>query len=124
VDSKEIAFVTAARKAFQAAIRDARPIVLEPVVNVEIHAPGTSMGDITGDLSSRRGLISGTSNGSAGHMIIKGQAPLSELTAYQSRLNAMTQGQGRYAIEMSHYEVVPPAIQLELVALHKVKEDD
>jgi elongation factor G len=124
VDSKEIAFVTAARKAFMQAIRDARPIVLEPMVNVEIHAPGVSMGDITGDLSSRRGLISGTANGAGGHMVIKGQAPLSELSGYQSRLNAMTQGQGRYTIELSHYEAVPPTVQQQLTAAHKVRDDD
>ena len=124
VDSKEIAFVTAARKAFQAAIREARPIVLEPVVHVEITAPDAAMGDITGDLSSRRGLVSGTANGAAGHLVVKGQAPLSELSGYQSRLNAMTQGQGRYSIALSHYEAVPPTVQQQLMAAHKVKDED
>jgi elongation factor G len=124
VDSKEIAFVTAARKAFLLAIRDARPIVLEPVVNVEITAPDGAMGDITGDLSSRRGLVSGTANAAAGSMTIKGQAPLSELAGYQSRLNAMTQGQGRYTIELSHYEAVPPTVQQQLTSAHKVRDDD
>jgi elongation factor G len=124
VDSKEIAFVTAARKAFLAAIREARPIVLEPVVHVEITAPDAAMGDITGDLSSRRGLVSGTANGVNGAMVIKGQAPLSELSGYQSRLNAMTQGQGRYTVELSHYEAVPPTVQQQLMADHKVRDDD
>ncbi len=124
VDSKEIAFVTAARKAFLAAIREARPIVLEPVVHVEITAPDAAMGDITGDLSSRRGLVSGTANGVNGAMVIKGQAPLSELSGYQSRLNAMTQGQGRYTVELSHYEAVPPSVQQQLMADHKVRDDD
>jgi elongation factor G len=124
VDSKEIAFVTAGRKAFLAAIREARPIVLEPVVNVQISAPDSAMGDITGDLSSRRGLVSGTANGVGGTMVIRGQAPLSELAGYQSRLNAMTQGQGRYTIEMSHYEPVPPNVQAQLVGQYKVRDDD
>ncbi len=124
VDSKEIAFVTAARKAFLLAIREARPIVLEPVVNVDIQAPDAAIGDITGDLSARRGLINGTANGATGHTAIRGQAPLSELAGYQSRLNAMTQGQGRYAIELSHYEAVPPTVQQALMAAHRVKEED
>jgi elongation factor G len=124
VDSKEIAFVTAGKKAFMAAIREARPIVLEPIVNVEITAPDVAMGDITGDLSAKRGQVSGTHNGAAQTMVIKGQAPLSELSGYQSRLNAMTSGQGRYTLELSHYEPVPPTVQQQLVAGFAVKEED
>ncbi len=124
VDSKEIAFVTAGRKAFMAAVREARPIVLEPIVHIEITAPDVAMGDITGDLSSKRGLVSGTANGAAGTMIVKGQVPLSELASYQSRLNAMTSGQGRYTIELSHYEPVPPNVQQQLVSQFHVKEED
>jgi elongation factor G len=124
VDSKEIAFVTAGRKAFVAAIKEARPIVLEPIVDLEITAPDAAMGDITGDLSSKRGMVSGTRNGAAGTMIVKGQAPLSELSGYQSRLNAMTAGQGQYSIALSHYEAVPPNTQQQLVAGYKVKDDE
>jgi elongation factor G len=124
VDSKEIAFVTAGKKAFMAAIREARPIVLEPIVDVEITAPDVAMGDITGDLSAKRGQVSGTHNGAAQTMVIKGQAPLSELTGYQSRLNAMTSGQGRYTLALSHYEPVPPNVQQQLVAGYKVKDED
>jgi elongation factor G len=124
VDSKEIAFVTAGRKAFLAAMREARPIVLEPIVNVEITAPGESMGDITGDLSSKRGQVSGSANGAMGAMIIQATAPLSELSGYQSRLNAMTAGQGRYTIALSHYEPVPVPVQQQLMGQFKVKEED
>ena len=124
VDSKEIAFVTAGRKAFLAAIREARPIVLEPIVNVEITAPEVAMGDITGDLSARRGVVSGTHNGSATTMVVKGQAPLSELAGYQSRLNAMTAGQGHYTLALSHYEPVPPGVQQQLTSSHKTRDDD
>ncbi|GAB4039791.1 MAG: elongation factor G [Rubrivivax sp.] len=124
VDSKEIAFVTAGRKAFLAAIREARPIVLEPIVSVEISAPDGTLGDITSDLSARRGLVSGTANGTPGMVVVKGQAPLSELAGYQNRLNAMTQGQGRYTIMLSHYEAVPPAVQQQLVAAHQVHDED
>jgi elongation factor G len=115
VDSKEIAFVTAARKAFLAAIRDARPVVLEPVVHIDISAPDAAIGDITGDLSSRRGLVSGTANGAPGSTRVQG---------YQSRLNAMTQGQGRFTIALSHYEAVPAAVQQELVRAHRSTDED
>jgi len=124
VDSKEIAFVTAGRKAFLAAVVEARPIVLEPIVKVEIAAPGGALGDITGDLAGRRGMVSGTSGGADGSALVRGQAPLSELLGYQNRLNAMTAGQGRYTIEMSHYEAVPPNVQQQLVGAYKPREED
>jgi elongation factor G len=124
VDSKEIAFITAGRKAFLAAVREARPIVLEPVVHVEISAPDPVVGDVTGDLSSRRGLVTGTANGTVGTTVIRGQAPMSELASYQSRLNALTAGQGRYTIALSHYEPVPPAVQQQLVSQHQVRDED
>jgi len=124
VDSKEIAFATAGRKAFIEAIRAARPIVLEPIVHIEISAPDHAMGDITGDLSSKRGQVNGTHNGAAGAMVVRGQVPMSELSGYQSRLNAMTSGQGRYTIELSHYEAVPPTVQQQLVAAHKVHDEE
>jgi elongation factor G len=124
VDSKEIAFVTAGRKAFLAAMREARPIVLEPIVNVEITAPDVAMGDITGDLSSKRGQVSGSANGAVGAMIIQAMAPLSELAGYQSRLNAMTSGQGRYTIALSHYEPVPAPVQQQLMGQFKVRDED
>lgn len=124
VDSKDIAFATAGRKAFMAAIREARAIVLEPIVQIEIAAPDGSIGDVTGDLSSRRGLVTGTSNMAAGTVVIKGQVPMSELSSYQSRLNAMTSGQGRYTISLSHYEAVPPTVQQTLMGQHRVRDDE
>ncbi|HEV8312000.1 MAG TPA: elongation factor G, partial [Burkholderiaceae bacterium] len=124
VDSKEIAFVTAGRKAFLAAIKEARPIVLEPIVNVEITAPASAMGDITGDLSAKRGQVSGTTNGAGGSMVVRALAPLSELAGYQSRLNAMTSGQGRYTLELSHYDPVPPNAQAQLVSQYQVKDEE
>jgi elongation factor G len=124
VDSKDIAFATAGRKAFMDAVRAAQPIVLEPVAAVEITAPEQAMGDITGDLSSRRGQVSGTHNSASGAVTIRGQAPLAELSGYQSRLNAMTSGQGSYALAFSHYDPVPPTIQAQLTSQHKVKDDE
>ena len=124
VDSKEIAFATAGKKAFMAAIRGARPIVLEPIVKVQITAPDSAIGDVTSDLAGKRGIVSGTGNGARGAMIVRGQAPLSELAGYQNRLNAMTAGQGSYTIEFSHYEPVPPNVQQQLVAQYEVKDEE
>jgi len=123
VDSKEIAFITAGKKALMAAVQAARPSVLEPIVNVEISAPEQNIGDITGDLASRRGQVSGTTS-ATGTLAVVAQAPLSELSSYQTRLNALTGGQGRYTIEFSHYEPVPPNVQAQLVSQHKVKDED
>jgi elongation factor G len=123
VDSKEIAFITAGKKALQAAVQAARPVLLEPIVNVEITAPDANMGDITGDLASRRGQVSGTRSDSAGALTVLAEAPLSELASYQSRLNSLTGGQGRYTIAFSHYEVVPPTVQQQLASQYKLKEE-
>ncbi len=124
VDGKEIAFVTAGRKATIAAIRAAAPIVLEPVVEIEIIAPETAMGDITGDLSSRRGQINGADTRGHGRIVINGRAPLAELTDYQSRLNSLTGGRGHYDIELSHYTAVPENVQQQLMAGFKLKEEE
>ncbi len=124
VDSKEIAFVTAGKKALMAAVREARAIVLEPIVDVEISVPAVAMGDITGDLASRRGQVNGTRSAVPGVMVVQGQAPLAELSNYQTRLNAMTQGQGRYTLALSHYEPVPPNTQSALVSAYKVKDEE
>ena len=124
VDSKEIAFVTAGRKAMLAAMQEARPIVLEPIVDLEITAPERAMGDITGDLASRRAQVAGTEGGLAGHMVVKAQAPLSELSGYQSRLNALTSGEGRYMLALSHYEAVPAAVQQQLTAAWQAHDED
>jgi len=124
VDSKEIAFVTAGRKAFIDAVKKAGPIVLEPIANIEITAPEAAIGDITGDLSAKRGLVSGTRTAQAGSLTVVGQAPQSELNGYQSRLNALTAGQGRYSLALSHYQAVPPNVQQQLVGQYQAKEEE
>ncbi|UXH81015.1 elongation factor G [Roseateles amylovorans] len=124
VDSKEVAFIAAGRKALVAAVREARPLVLEPIVQVEIHAPESATGDITGDLASRRGQVSGTRSSVPGQISVEGLVPLAELTAYQNRLNAMTSGQGRYSMVLSHYEAVPPSTQAQLSSSYQLKDDD
>jgi elongation factor G len=123
VDSNEVSFITAGRKAFIDAVSQARPIVLEPIVNIEITIPNESMGDITGDLSSRRGRVSSTDVLSGGMVTIKGQVPLAELSDYQSRLKSMTGGEGSYSMELSHYDPAPANIQKELVSHFKQGED-
>jgi elongation factor G len=122
VDSKEIAFIQAGRKALQAAVQAAHPSVLEPIVNVEIAAPEQHVGDITGDLASRRGQVSGTASAPGG-LAVLAQAPLSELSSYQSRLNALTGGQGRYTLAFSHYEAVPLPVQAQLASHFRVREE-
>jgi elongation factor G len=119
VDSKEIAFVTAGREAFLDAISKARPLVLEPIINLEVRAPADSVGSITGDLSSRRGRIAGTDADPRGLTIINAQVPLAELEGYESQLKSMTGGHGSYDIELSHYDPVPGDIQQKLHAAYR-----
>ncbi|MGH8802142.1 MAG: elongation factor G [Casimicrobiaceae bacterium] len=116
VDSKEVAFVAAGRKAFLDAIAKAKPIVLEPIVGVEINCPASNMGDVTGDLSSRRGQVTGTQTMQGEMLAVNGLAPLSELDGYAARLKSMTGGQGAWTMTLSHYEMAPPALQSELAA--------
>ena len=116
VDSKEIAFVSAGKRAFQEALEKARPVILEPIVNIRITASGDAMGDITADLSTRRGRINNTEADASGRMVISGQVPLAELENYSSRLKAMTGGEGSYEIELSHYDPVPGNIQQDLAS--------
>jgi elongation factor G len=124
VDSKEVAFVTAGKKAFLDAISKARPQVLEPIVNVEVIAPFDNMGDITSSLSSKRARIQG-SDTLPGHMVaVKAQVPLSELGSYQGELKSITGGHGSFTMEFSHYEVVPANIQQELVKQYRPTEEE
>jgi elongation factor G len=118
VDGKDIAFFTAARKATVDAIRAAGPIVLEPIVDIEVLAPQAAIGDLTGDLASKRGHVTGTQPRGTALVAIAGQVPLAELDDYQSRLKSLTGGQGAYSIHFSHYAPVPPAIQQQLSARH------
>ncbi len=119
VDSKEVAFVSAGRKAFLDALEKARPVVLEPIVAVDIVCPHSAMGDITGDLSGKRGQITGTETTGAGICSIRALVPLSELNGYAGRLKAATGGQGSYSMTFAHYEPVPPAVQTRLTAEYK-----
>ena len=127
VDSKEVAFVAAGRKAFLDAITKARPIVLEPIVGVEINCPANTMGDVAGDLSSRRGQVTGTQTLQANMLAVNGYAPLAELDGYAARLKSMTGGHGAWTMSLSHYEQAPPNLQNQLsseYAKHRRHEEE
>jgi elongation factor G len=114
VDSKEVAFISAGRKAFLDAVGKARPVVLEPIVDVEVSIPESDVGDVTGGLAGKRARILGTDTLRGGELVIKAQAPLAELTDYPTELKAMTGGRGRYSLDLSHYEPVPAPVQKQL----------
>ncbi|TQV85106.1 elongation factor G [Exilibacterium tricleocarpae] len=114
VDSKEIAFVMAGKRAFLDAVRKADPIVLEPIVGLTIAVPAAAVGDITGDLAARRGLINGTSALPGGRVEVAAKVPLAELNDYQSKLKSMTAGEGSYTLVLSHYDALPAKQQSEL----------
>ncbi len=124
VDSKEVAFVAAGKKAFLDAVNKASPIVLEPIVDISVTVPQNNMGDITGDLSSKRGRINGTNALAGGMVTVTGQVPLSELSTYQSELKSVTGGTGVYTMEFSHYDPVPGQIQQQLMSEFKPGADE
>ena len=119
VDSKDIAFFTAGRKATIQAIQAASPIILEPVVDIEVLTPDAAVGDLSGDLSSKRGQVTGTQPRGTGTMAINGKVPLAELDDYQGRLKSLTGGQGSYSISFSHYAPVPATTQQQLASEYK-----
>ncbi len=107
VDSKEIAFIQAGKKAFMDAVEKARPIVMEPIVEVEITVPSNAAGGVTGDLSSMRGMVTGTETLPDNRIVISGQVPLKEAQGYHSRLKSLTGGDGSFTMDFSHYAEVP-----------------
>ena len=124
VDSKEVAFVTAGKRAFLDAVHKARPVLLEPCVNIEVTVPNQHMGDITGDLSGKRGRIQGTDMLGGDTAVIRAVVPLAEVSNYQSQLKSVTGGQGSFAMELSHFEPVPANIQQQIAAQYKPKPEE
>lgn len=124
VDSKEVAFVAAGKKAFLDAVLKARPQVLEPIVDLEVSAPESHMGDISGGLSSKRARINGTDSLRGGEIVVKAQVPLSELEGYAAELKSVTAGRGRYSLDFSHYEPVPVQVQSRLVEAYKPRHEE
>ena len=107
VDSKEIAFVQAGKKAFAEAVENAAPILMEPVVDVTVTVPSRCAGGVTGDLSSMRGMVSGTEVLNDNRIVVKGQVPLKEMQGYHSRLKSLTGGDGSFTMDFSLYAEVP-----------------
>jgi elongation factor G len=124
VDSKEVAFRTAGKFACKDAVLKAHPVLLEPIVNMEVVVPEDKMGIITGDLSGKRGRIQGTDVLPGGMAMIKASAPLAEVMQYQSQLKSVTGGQGSFAMELSHYEAVPPFVQQQIASQYKPKAEE
>jgi elongation factor G len=125
VDSKEVAFKIAGRMAFKDAVLKAKPVILEPYVNLAVTVPDEYLGSITGDLNSRRGRIMGMEAGAGGSQTIKVQVPLAEVAQYNTQLRSITGGQGTYTMEISHYEPVPPYVQQTIIdSAAKAKEEE
>jgi elongation factor G len=118
VDSSEMSFKLAARKAFRAAMEQAKPTLLEPVMNVEVQAPVEYAGDLMGDMNGRRGRIAGMDT-KGGTQIIKAQVPMSEMLSYQNDLTSMTQGRATFHMEFSHYDFVPQLQADKVIAAAK-----
>jgi elongation factor G len=114
VDSSEIAFKISASQAFQEAARKARPVILEPIMKVEVTVPEQFMGDITGNLSSKRGLVEATEDRGM-VKVINAKVPLSEMFGYMTSLRSMTSGRGGMIMEFDHYAVVPDNIAQEII---------
>ncbi len=124
VDSKEIAFITAGKRAFMDAISKAKPIVLEPIAKVEVTTPSDAVGDITGHLAGIRGRIAGSDSAAGGRVRITAQVPLAELGDYQTTLKSLTGGEGLFTLEFDHYETAPAPIQKELQSAFRPAADD
>jgi len=123
VDSKEVAFRSAGKGAFKDGVLNAKPVLLEPIVNIEVTIPAENVGDITGDLSSKRGRVLGQDTLPGNIIVIKAQVPLSEVSQYNSQLKSVTSGRGSYSMTLSHYELVPPNVQQQIVAQYAKKKE-
>lgn len=124
VDSKEVAFRTAGRLAMRDAIQKAKPVLLEPVVNLEVTVPANFVGDITSDLAGRRGRIAGQDMLPGNMATIRALVPLAEVAQYDSQLRSVTGGQGSYSIDFSHYDPVPGNVQQEIIKQYQPKEEE
>jgi len=123
VDSSEAAFKIAGSRAFQAAFEQARPVLLEPIAEMEVTIPAEFMGDVTGNLTGHRARILGMDQ--VGRMqVIRSEIPMAEVTHYSAELKSMTGGEGSFTLEFTRYEIVPPHIQEEIIARKKRREDE
>ncbi|HTD52227.1 MAG TPA: elongation factor G, partial [Thermoanaerobaculia bacterium] len=119
VDSSELAFKLAGALAYKEAMEKAKPTLLEPIMTVEVAAPNEYVGDLLGDLSSRRGQVQGMETTGEDDTIIKAQVPMAEMLTYGAQLRSITQGRGSFHLEFSHYAEVPHAFQEKIIAQSK-----
>ncbi len=124
VDSSEAAFKTAGRMAFKKAFLAARPVLLEPIVKLEVTVPSKYTGAILGDMNTKRGHVENQDSLPGDLTVIYASAPLAEVTRYAAQLGSITQGQGSYTMEFSHYDTVPANVQQQIVAKAKLAEDE
>ncbi|MGC4006883.1 MAG: hypothetical protein QM811_28665 [Pirellulales bacterium] len=124
VDSSEAAFKIAADRCFRQVFAAAAPTLLEPLVTVHVTVPNAKIGDISGDLSTRRGRVLGMDAAGGGMQTVAASLPLSETSGYARALSSMTGGQGSYVLEFSHYDLVPPHLQKQLIKAGKPDADD
>jgi elongation factor G len=118
VDSKPVAFEIAGREAFKLAVQGAGPVLFEPIMNVRIVVPDAHMGDVMGDLNTRRGRVQGTDS-ERGSTAIVAHVPLAEMLRYTSQLRSLTGGRGYFTMELDHYDIVPSHIAGTIVDAHK-----
>jgi elongation factor G len=124
VDSKEIAFITAGKRAFIDAVAKAHPVLLEPFVRLEVTVPAGKMGDIAGDLSTKRGRVQDTRILPGDMCTVVAEAPLSELQGFSTELKSITAGAGTFTMEYSHDESTPPHVQQEVIGAFEGHGDD
>ena len=124
VDSSEQAFKTAASMVFRNVFQQARPALLEPIVKIEVTVPAAKVGDISSDMSGRRGRLVGMDSAGGGLQTVTAEVPLAEVTTYARSLSSITGGQGSYSIEFSHYDIVPANVQQEIIAKAQMKEEE
>ncbi len=124
VDSNEQAFKTAASMAFRNVFQQAKPALLEPIVKIEITVPAAKVGDINSDMSSRRGRPLGITSAGGGMQTVIAEVPLAEVMTYNRTLASVTGGQGSYTIDFSHYDIVPPNVQQEIIKAAQLKEEE
>jgi elongation factor G len=122
VDSSNESFKIAGSKAFKDAFKQAKPVLLEPIVNMQVFVPARFLGDITGQINSKRGRIVAFESQS-GMQVIKAQIPLMEITNYATELSSITAGEGYYTIEFSHYDILPHKLAEGIIA-HAKKEEE
>ncbi len=123
VDSKPVAFEIAGRQAFKLAIKDAGPVLLEPIMDVRVTVPESSMGDVMGDMNSRRAKVQGMDS-EAGRSVINAQVPLAEMLRYTTELRSITGGRGVFSMEESHYEQVPSHLAADIVSARNANEEE